>query len=190
MRVAILASGSGSNFEVIANAFQNGSINGELVFVFSDRRKAFVHQRAEKLHVKSYAFSPKEFTDRAAYEAELLELLQKHEIDLIVLAGYLRMIGKTLLRHFPKRIINIHPSLLPSFPGLHGIEDAFSYGVKVTGVTIHYVDEGMDTGPIIAQKAVVIDRDETLESLTVKIHQAEHELYPKVLAEIIQKGVL
>lgn len=185
MRVAILASGNGSNFEALAHQFQAGLLPGELAFVFSDHHNAYVLERARRLNIKAYSFEVKEFENKAAYEKALLQLLQEQEIDLIVLAGYMRIIGKTLLSHYSNRILNIHPSLLPSFPGLHGIKDAYEYGVKVTGVTVHLVDDGVDTGPIIAQEPVMILPDDTLESLEEKIHQTEHRLYPKVLRDVL-----
>lgn len=185
MRVAILASGNGSNFEALAHQFQAGLLPGELAFVFSDHHNAYVLERARRLNIKAYSFEVKEFENRAAYEKALLQLLQEQEIDLIVLAGYMRIIGKTLLSHYSNRILNIHPSLLPSFPGLHGIKDAYEYGVKVTGVTVHLVDDGVDTGPIIAQEPVMILPEDSLESLEEKIHQTEHRLYPKVLRDVL-----
>nr|WP_248629241.1 phosphoribosylglycinamide formyltransferase [Enterococcus cecorum] len=185
MRVAILASGNGSNFEALAHQFQAGLLPGELAFVFSDHHNAYVLERARRLNIKDYSFEVKEFENKAAYEKALLQLLQEQEIDLIVLAGYMRIIGKTLLSHYSNRILNIHPSLLPSFPGLHGIKDAYEYGVKVTGVTVHLVDDGVDTGPIIAQEPVMILPEDTLESLEEKIHQTEHRLYPKVLRDVL-----
>lgn len=185
MRVAILASGNGSNFEALAHQFQAGLLPGELAFVFSDHHNAYVLERARRLNIKAYSFEVKEFENKAAYEKALLQLLQEQEIDLIVLAGYMRIIGKTLLSHYRNRILNIHPSLLPSFPGLHGIKDAYEYGVKVTGVTVHLVDDGVDTGPIIAQEPVMILPEDTLESLEEKIHQTEHRLYPKVLRDVL-----
>lgn len=185
MRVAILASGNGSNFEALAHQFQAGLLPGELAFVFSDHHNAYVLERARRLNIKAYSFEVKEFENKAAYEKALLQLLQEEEIDLIVLAGYMRIIGKTLLSHYSNRILNIHPSLLPSFPGLHGIKDAYEYGVKVTGVTVHLVDDGVDTGPIIAQEPVMILPDDSLESLEEKIHQTEHRLYPKVLRDVL-----
>lgn len=188
MRVAILASGNGGNFEVIAQQFQAGLLNGDLAFVFSDHRDAYVLKRAKRLNVAAYSFEVKEFADKKAYEEALLALLEKEQIDLIVLAGYMRIIGKTLLSHFANRIVNIHPSLLPSFPGLHGIKDAYEYGVKITGVTIHWVDDGVDTGPIIAQEPIVILPDDSLESLEAKIHQVEHRLYPNVLRKILNEN--
>ena len=185
MRVAILASGNGSNFEALAHQFQAGLLPGELIFVFSDHHNAYVLERARRLNIKAYSFEVKEFANKAAYEKALLQLLQEQEIDLIVLAGYMRIIGQTLLSHYSNRILNIHPSLLPSFPGLHGIKDAYEYGVKVTGVTVHLVDNGVDTGPIIAQEPVMILPEDTLESLEEKIHQTEHRLYPKVLRDML-----
>lgn len=185
MRVAILASGNGSNFEALAHQFQAGLLPGELIFVFSDHHDAYVLERAQRLNVRAFSFEIKEFENKAAYEKALLQLLQEQQIDLIVLAGYMRIIGKTLLSHYSNRILNIHPSLLPSFPGLHGIKDAYEYGVKVTGVTVHLVDDGVDTGPIIAQEPVMILPVDTLESLEEKIHQTEHRLYPKVLRDVL-----
>lgn len=185
MRVAILASGNGSNFEALAHQFQAGLLPGELIFVFSDHHNAYVLERAQRLNVRAFSFEVKEFENKVAYEKALLQLLQEQEIDLIVLAGYMRIIGQTLLSHYSNRILNIHPSLLPSFPGLHGIKDAYEYGVKVTGVTVHLVDDGVDTGPIIAQEPVMILPEDTLESLEEKIHQTEHRLYPKVLRDVL-----
>lgn len=185
MRVAILASGNGSNFEALAHQFQAGLLPGELIFVFSDHHNAYVLERARRLNVCAFSFEVKEFANKAAYEKALLQLLQEQQIDLIVLAGYMRIIGQTLLSHYSNRILNIHPSLLPSFPGLHGIKDAYEYGVKVTGVTVHLVDDGVDTGPIIAQEPVMILPEDTLESLEEKIHQTEHRLYPKVLRDVL-----
>ncbi|MCJ0534200.1 phosphoribosylglycinamide formyltransferase [Enterococcus cecorum] len=185
MRVAILASGNGSNFEALAHQFQAELLPGELIFVFSDHHNAYVLERAQRLNVRAFSFEVKEFENKAAYEKALLQLLQEQQIDLIVLAGYMRIIGQTLLSHYSNRILNIHPSLLPSFPGLHGIKDAYEYGVKVTGVTVHLVDDGVDTGPIIAQEPVMILPEDTLESLEEKIHQTEHRLYPKVLRDVL-----
>ena len=185
MRVAILASGNGSNFEALAHQFQAGLLPGELAFVFSDHHNAYVLERAQRLNVRAFSFEVKEFENKAAYEKALLQLLQEQQIDLIVLAGYMRIIGQTLLSYYSNRILNIHPSLLPSFPGLHGIKDAYEYGVKVTGVTVHLVDDGVDTGPIIAQEPVMILSEDTLESLEEKIHQTEHRLYPKVLRDVL-----
>ena len=187
MKIAVFASGNGSNFEAIAAAFSQKKIAGQLSLVFCDQPEAYVLTRAQKRKIPVVCFSPSDFSSREQYEEQVLKHLKEHQIDLIVLAGYLRIIGKTLLEAYPKRIVNIHPSLLPSFPGLHGIEEAFHYGVKITGITIHYVDSGVDTGPIIFQTTTKIDTEDTLDTLTEKIHALEHEWYPKIISQIVKE---
>ncbi|MTD41771.1 phosphoribosylglycinamide formyltransferase [Erwinia sp. CPCC 100877] len=185
MKLAIFASGSGSNFQAIAEAVQKQQLAAEIVLLFCDQKAAHVLQRAAALQIPAVAFSPKDFDSKEQYEAAILQLLEEKEVELIVLAGYMRIIGATLLSRFANRMINIHPSLLPSFPGTHGIQDAFEAGVAETGVTIHYVDAGVDTGPIIAQERVAITAEDTLATLTEKIHAIEHRLYPIVLQKLI-----
>lgn len=187
MKIAVLASGNGSNFEAIANAIKAGELAAELSFVFSDHRDAFVLERAKKLDIPSISFELKEFPDKKSYETQLLRVLQANEIELVVLAGYMRLVGPTLLAAFPQKILNLHPALLPDFPGLHGIKDAFEAGVSQTGVTVHYVDEGVDTGPVIAQAVVDLEPGETLTSLEQKIHAVEHRLYPQTIAQVIKQ---
>lgn len=188
MRIAILASGNGTNFEAIMEAKRKGQINAEICLLFSDKAQAPVLKKAEKYGIMSVCFEVHEFASKQAYETKLCDLLLEKKIDLVVLAGYMRIMGAILLEAFPDRIINIHPALLPSFPGLHGIRDAFDYGVKVTGVTIHFVDRGVDSGPIIAQEAVKITPSDDLETLEAKIHEVEHRLYPQVIAELLEKS--
>lgn len=189
MRIAVFASGNGSNYEAIQQAIHDGKIAGEIVLVFSDKAEAYVLKRAQRWGIETKTFSPKMFASKQHYEEELAKVLAEYQIDLVVLAGYMRLIGPALVTAYAKKMVNIHPSLLPSFPGLHGIEDAFNYGVKYTGVTVHYIDEGMDTGPIISQGIVEISPEDSLEILEEKIHQLEHQIYPKVIAEIVNKGV-
>lgn len=186
MKIAVFASGNGSNFEAITKSMNQGEIEGAIVLVFSDRTDAYVLERAKSLQIPVRSFSPKQFANKVEYEREILKELEAKEVELLVLAGYMRLIGPTLLNAYPNRILNIHPALLPEFPGLHGIRDAFEAGVKQTGVTVHYVDNGVDTGPILAQKRVNIEENESLASLELKIHQAEHQLYPEVVQEVIQ----
>lgn len=187
-RVAVLASGNGSNFEAIIQAVEEGRINCSVELVFSDKPDAYVLERAKNHKIPFTSFMIKDFSSKLEYEQELLRILKENQTDILILAGYMRLIGNELLEAFPQRIINIHPSLLPSFPGLHGIEDAFNYGVKYTGVTVHYVDSGIDTGKIINQAVVDIAPDDDLESLEAKIHQTEHIIYPDTLAKLINKG--
>lgn len=187
IRLAVFASGNGSNFEAVAQSIQNGEVDGELALLVCDQKEAFVLTRAEKLGVQSVTFSPKTFESKIAYEKELLVHLKGARVELIVLAGYMRIVGKTLLQAYPHRIINIHPSLLPMYPGRQGILDAFMDKVEQTGVTVHLVDEGVDTGPILAQKTVAIEQTDTIDSLERKIHAVEHELFPKVIQKVIKK---
>jgi phosphoribosylglycinamide formyltransferase 1 len=177
-RVAVLASGFGSNLQAIIDQAQNLDINGEIVLIFSNNKNAYVLERAKKYGIKSASFNPGQFESRQQYDKELLGLLQNEKIDLIVMAGYMLLVGQEIIKEFSSRIINIHPALLPSFKGTHGIKNAFDYGVKVTGVTVHFVDEELDTGPIISQEAVIITEDDTIETLEEKIHKIEHKIYP------------
>lgn len=181
MRIAVFASGSGSNFQAIVDAVQAGGLDVEIKLLVCDKPQAKVVARAEAAGVPVFAFRPKEYASREAYEAVIVEKLQALDVDLIVLAGYMRLITATLVEPYYGRMINIHPSLLPSFPGLDAIGQAMKHGVKVTGVTVHYVDGGMDTGPIIAQEAVSIATDESLDELTERIHRVEHRLYARVI---------
>ena len=166
--------GNGSNFQVIAEQFP-------VEFVFSDHRDAYVLERADKLGVKSYAFELRDFDSKAAYEQAIVDLLEEHQIDLVCLAGYMKIVGPTLLGAYEGRIINIHPAYLPEFPGAHGIEDAWNADVTESGVTIHWVDSGVDTGKIIQQVRVPRLPDDTIESFEARIHEQEYQLYPEVL---------
>lgn len=185
-RVAVFASGNGSNFESIVHASKLEE-NYEIVLLFSDQPEAYALQRAHNLGIHSVSLSPSHYPDKTAYEADVLALLIRNRVDSIVLAGYMRLIGPTILKHFEKQIINIHPSLLPDFPGLNAIEQALEAGVTETGVTIHYVDEGIDTGPVILQEKVSIDPQDTHGTLKEKIQQVEHRLYPQALKQLFRK---
>ena len=177
-RLAVLASGFGSNLQAIIDQAQNLNINGEIVLVFSNNENAYALERAKKHGIKSASFNPGQFESRQQYDKELLALLKNEKIDLIVMAGYLLLVGQEIIREFSNRIINIHPALLPSFKGIHGIKDAFDYGVKVTGVTVHFVEEELDAGPVISQETVIITEDDTIQTLEEKIHKIEHKIYP------------
>ena len=177
MKIAVFASGNGSNFQVIADQFP-------VEFVFADHRDAYVLERAENLGVPSYAFELKEFESKADYEAAIVELLDEHEIDLVCLAGYMKIVGPTLLAAYEGRIINIHPAYLPEFPGAHGIEDAWNAGVDQSGVTIHWVDSGVDTGKVIKQVRVPRLEGDTLDTFETRIHETEYKLYPEVLERL------
>ncbi|MFJ7936518.1 phosphoribosylglycinamide formyltransferase [Sporosarcina sp. NPDC096371] len=186
MKIAVFASGSGSNFAAIEEASRNGELNAEIVLMVTNKPEAFVVERAEKAGIPVAALRPKDFDSKDTYEEAILEALREAGAEWLVLAGYMRLVGQPLLAAYPSRIVNIHPSLLPSFPGKDAIEQAVEHGVKVTGVTVHLVDEGMDTGPILAQRAVdVIDGDaaKTAEA----IHAVEHDLYKETLNRLFSR---
>lgn len=189
IRLAVFASGNGTNFTALVNYAKKQLPNVEIVRLIVDHKYAFVVQRAKKLEIPSTYIDYRKFKDKAAAETEIIGRLKEDQVSGILLAGFMRIIGPDLLLAFPNRIINIHPALLPSFPGRHGIEDAFEYGVKVTGVTIHYVDNGVDSGEIIAQAPVRIKESDNLESLEKRIHRLKHRLYPQTLRQLIKKGV-
>lgn len=182
-KFAVFASGSGSNFQAIHNAIEAGHLSGTVTLVVTDKPDAFVVERAHIAGIETLAMKPSSFSSKEAYEQAVLQKLKELEVEWIVLAGYMRLIGNVLLDAFPNRIINIHPSLLPAFPGKDAIGQAMAHGVKVTGVTVHYVDAGMDTGPILAQAAIeVVDGNRELTE--ERIHALEHELYTKTLQKL------
>ncbi|GLH65477.1 phosphoribosylglycinamide formyltransferase [Parageobacillus sp. G301] len=184
--IAIFASGSGTNFQAIVDAVKNGIVPARVALLVCDKPGAKVIERAERERIPTFVFSPKDYDSKAEFEQAILAELRKHEIEFIALAGYMRLIGPTLLDAYEGKIVNIHPSLLPAFPGKDAIGQAYRAGVKITGVTIHYVDEGMDTGPIIAQRAIAIHEGESLAQLEERIHEVEHELYPAVLKTLLE----
>ncbi len=184
--IAVFASGTGSNFQAIHEAIQNKEINANISLLISDRPKSKAVEKAKNFDINSFVFKAKTYESKAAYEKVILELLEKNNVKLIVLAGYMRLVGPTLLEKYPKRIINIHPSLLPSFKGIDAVGQAIAAKVKVTGVTVHYVDEGMDTGEIIAQKTLDITNLKTREEIEEEIHKIEHQLYPEVINKLME----
>lgn len=185
MKVAIFASGNGTNFEALTKAFQAGTIPGEVTLLFCDHPDAPVMRRAKRLGVPAFSWTVKESGGKQAYEEKILKLLQDNQIDFIALAGYLRVVGPTLLKPYEGRIVNLHPAWLPEYPGLNSIARAFNDHRSQTGVTVHFIDSGLDSGPIIMQKRVPIYPDDTLEKLEQRVHDTEHKLYPQALRKVI-----
>jgi phosphoribosylglycinamide formyltransferase-1 len=189
IRLGVLISGSGTNLQAIIDASANGSLDAEIAVVISNHASARGLERARNHGVAAVYLDRGDYETNQAYNAAIRDTLREHLVDLVVMAGYMRLLGKEVLDAYPMRVVNIHPALLPSFAGAHGIEDAFAYGVKVTGVTVHFASEIFDEGPILAQEAVVIAEDDTPESLEEKIHAVEHRLYPAALQLIAQNRV-
>lgn len=186
-RIAVFASGSGSNFQAIVDAVNAGTLDAEIRLLVCDQPSAVVLQRAQQARIDSFCSSPKDFADKTAFEKEIVQQLKSRDVEFIVLAGYMRLIGPAILQEYPESIVNIHPSLLPAFPGKDAIGQAMDACVQVSGLTIHYVDAGMDTGPIIAQKEVKVHEGDSRDDLQKRIQQAEHTCYPKVLQELFSK---
>lgn len=172
INIAVIISGRGSNLQAIIDACTEGRVDGKIEVVISNKANAYGLLRAQHAGIESLAVET---------EAEIIKALEKRKIDLVVLAGYMKIVSPELISRYRNRIMNIHPALLPAFPGLHGQKQAFEYGVKVAGATVHFVDEGLDTGPIILQKAIPVHQDDTLQSLSANILQEEHDLYSKAI---------
>lgn len=186
-RIAVFASGSGSNLQAILDAIDREEIKGGRVeLVISDREDAYALERARSRSIPTRVFKPKDYANREAMDRDIVEYLNKYRIDLVVLAGYMRLLTPYFVSAYKDRILNIHPALLPAFPGAHGVRDALEYGVKVSGCTIHLVDEGVDTGPIILQEAVPVYPQDTEKTLHQRIQILEHRLYPRVINLFIQ----
>ena len=181
LKIGVLASGRGSNFQSIINETASQRLKAEIVLLITDNPSAFAIERAKKHIIEYLVILPKEYHSRDDYFVKIAEELKKRDVGLVVLAGFMRIIGKSLINAFPNRIMNIHPALLPSFPGLHSQRQALEYGVKISGCTVHFVDEGMDTGPIIIQAAVPVLQNDTEETLSERILRYEHNIYPEAI---------
>ncbi len=181
LKLGVLISGNGSNLQSIIDHVEQGKLKAAIKIVISNNPDAFGIQRAQKHKIKTAILKQKDFKSKEELDQNIIKILQENSVDLIVLAGFMRIISPALLKAFPHRIMNIHPALLPSFPGLHAQKQAFDYGVKLTGCTVHFVDEGVDTGPIIIQAVVPVYDHDTQEALTERILKEEHRIYPQAI---------
>lgn len=179
--LGVLASGRGSNLQAILDAIAEGRCPARVAVVLSDRAEAPALERARRAGVKAVYLDPRAYPDRVAFDRALARVLEEHEVELVCLAGYMRLLSPEFVAAFRWRILNIHPALLPAFPGLHAQRQALAYGVKVSGATVHFVDEGVDTGPIVLQAAVPVEEDDTEETLAARILVEEHRLYPEAI---------
>ncbi len=182
MKIAVLVSGSGTNLQtLINNLHQDSASSIDIAVVISDRSKVYALTRAKRAGIPIHIVSAQEYDNRVDFDAEISRLLDHYAIDLIVLAGFMKLFQPPFVQKYRNRIINVHPSLLPAFPGANAVPDTLAYGVKVTGVTVHFVDEEMDTGPIIAQRTVPVYDTDDEKSLHQRIQIEEHKLYPEVI---------
>lgn len=180
--IGVLVSGNGSNFQAIVDALESGRIpDGRIACLISNKADAYALERARRHNIPALVLDHKQYPDRAAYDHALVALLKEHGVQLVVLAGFMRLLSPVMVEAFPHAIMNIHPALLPAFPGLDAQQQALDYGVRYTGCTVHFVDTGTDTGPIIQQAVVPVMADDTAESLSQRIHGEEHRIYPEAV---------
>jgi phosphoribosylglycinamide formyltransferase-1 len=181
LKLGVLASGRGSNFQSIIDAAESGRLGASVEVLVVDNPSAFAIKRAEKHNIQHLFINPTDFASKDDFFVKIAEELKGRGVGLVILAGFMRIVQKPLLDAFPMRIMNIHPALLPSFPGLHGQSQTVDYGVKISGCTVHFVDEGMDTGPVIIQAAVPVLPGDTEEKLSARILSLEHKIFPEAI---------
>lgn len=186
LKLAVLVSGRGSNLQAIIDSIERRELKACLSVVLSNVARAPAFERAEKHGIETVFLDPASFADGAAFDRSMIEVLQARSVDLVCLAGFMRLLGKEFLQAFPRRILNIHPSLLPAFPGLNAQKQALEYGVKFSGCTVHLVDEGIDTGPVILQASVPVYDNDDEESLSRRILEQEHLLYPRAIQLLVE----
>lgn len=187
LRIGVLASGGGSNLQAIIDACRDGSLEAEIAIVIANNPDAGALDRAARAGIPARCINHRDFPGREAFDAALVEALRAAGVELVVLAGFMRIITPVMLAAFPQRIINIHPALLPAFPGLHVQQQALDYGARFSGCTVHFVDGGVDTGPIIIQAVVPILADDTADTLAARILEQEHRIYPRAI-QFFAKG--
>jgi phosphoribosylglycinamide formyltransferase-1 len=186
IRIAVLVSGRGSNLQAIIDSIENGYLHAQISIVISDISDAYALVRAKKHGINTAYIDPGSFGSKEAYETEIQRVLSSHNVQLVLLAGYMKILGKNLLAAYKNRILNIHPALLPAFPGLHAQEQAFKHGVKVAGCTVHFVDEELDGGPVLLQKCVEVKEDDTAQTLAERILEQEHKIYPEAVKLFVE----
>lgn len=182
LKLGVMASGSGSNFESIAQAIVNQKLNAQIDILVYNNPNAKAAARADRFGIPSVLLNHREFPSREALDEAIVEVMQQHQVDIIIMAGWMRVVTQVLINAYPRRILNIHPSLLPSYPGVRAIEQALAAGVKITGCTVHYVELEVDSGPIIIQAAVPILPNDTAETLHARVQVQEHIIYPRAIA--------
>ena len=186
MNIAVLCSGSGTNLQAIIDKVSSGYIPAKIALVVSDKADAFALERAKKAGIETITLDKKGYKAREDFDREIVKHLKKKDVGLVVLAGFMRLLSPYFIKEYKNKIINVHPALLPAFKGAHGIKDAIDHGVKVTGVTVHFVDEHLDNGPIILQKTVDVKEDDSEETLLERVHKEEHKAYPEAIKLFVE----
>ena len=186
MNIAVFVSGNGTNLQAIIDAIQSGYINSTIGLVLSDNKEAYALKRAIKSGIDTVFIDPKAYDSREDFDKAVIKHLKEKNIGLICLAGYMRLLSPYFIKEYESKIINIHPALLPSFKGMHGVRNALNYGVKITGPTVHFVTEEFDSGPIISQSVVEVMGDDTEESLTERVHEVEYKIYPEAIKDLVE----
>ena len=182
LKLGVMASGSGSNFEALAQAISRGELNAEIQVLVYNVPTAKAGERADRLGIPNVLLNHKDFPSREALDTAIIETMKAHQVDWIIMAGWMRVVTQVLIDAYPRRILNIHPSLLPSFPGVRAVEQALAAGVKITGCTVHFLELAVDSGPIVIQSAVPILPDDTAETLHARIQIQEHRILPRGIA--------
>lgn len=185
-RIGVLVSGSGTNLQAIIDRIESGEIPAEVVCVISNKADAYALSRAARHGIPAVVHENSSYSDRKAYDAETVSILKSYNVDLVVLAGFMRILTDVMVKAFPDAIMNIHPALLPAFPGLHAQQQALDYGVRYSGCTVHFVDCGTDTGPIILQSVVPVEQDDTEETLSARIQKAEHQTFAAAIKLFVE----
>ena len=186
MNIAVLVSGRGTNLQAIIDAVKSGYIKADIALILSDNKKAYALERAKKAGIEALFLDPGSLGSKEDFDKEIVKNLKKRGVELVVLAGYMRLLTPYFVKEYKDRIMNIHPALLPSFKGLDGVKDALAYGVKVTGPTVHFITEKVDSGPIITQVPIEVEDGDTEDSLREKVHKEEHKIYPKAIKDFVE----
>ena len=186
MNIAVFVSGNGTNLQAIIDAVKSGRIKAKIALVLSDNKQAYALERAKKAEIETLFLDPRAAGSKEDFDRKIIENLKNRGVELVVLAGYMRLLMPDFVREYKNRIMNIHPALLPSFKGTSGIKDALDRGVKVTGPTVHFVTEKVDSGPIIAQAAVEVKDNDTEDTLREKVHKEEHRIYPEAIKDFVE----
>lgn len=186
MNIAVFVSGNGTNLQAIIDAVKKGYINAKIALAVSDNKEASALKRAQKAGIETIALDAREFDSKEDFDKEIIKNLKKRDIELVALAGYMRLLTPYFIKKYRNRILNVHPALLPAFKGKNGVKDALDGGVKVTGPTVHFVTEDIDAGPIVSQAAVLVKDDDTEDSLRERIHKEEHKIYTKAIKDFVE----